>query len=1189
MAALTQGEIIMKTGSTRAMGQNRKYRALKLLLPLLAFALLLGFGPQAGVSYAEPSGDTGTPTSSAHATDPSDNPALPESADTPASSPGDSTTPANPKPQRGPAKEPGTPAKDPADTFDLTKFLTDDATLSYGGTELKKDKDGNYIVHPDTPYQLKLGFAEQPDGEDDEWQIPSGTELVYELPTTLQAFPIEKPLQFTIVAQGESVEDNTFWVTKDNKIHIKLSNNKKLTDSSQAKFYVTLDVKFAKDASRIDLNDGIHMDVLISNDPDLSITKSARHDFAAGKVFYTLTVTSIDTNENVVVSDQIQGNDTALHLDKDPKAFKIKSTNKQAPKSGEPQFENNGFTLTIPKMTHGEKVTIEYSASVDYSKVNPDEAGSKAQTENKANVVSDQIPAPKETKNDLEHKLKIGTITKGAGSPKETAPKSGIYEQPWTLNVNKYSKLKVAGNKVKDSIPEEFQKMMKYSGDGITLVVNKGKKDAKGNSIEKTREIKWVDVGITDLDTQFEWSYVLPGTDTDPENSSYEITYTTQVDVTKQIVPTSVKNGASSRTPSNPNGPEEVVAPTVGLNPPHIFSVEKKAFSANPKKVTWEVAVNVVPQGYDSLVLTDTLPSAKSGDKSFQDKFIPEDPEHPEKDITVEGLLEGESWTFARDEKNPDSGFSITFYQDTAKTVTGLKPNPKTDKDGKPIERTVKLTFTTKNDPEWVKAYRAGDENLYRHVNKVKAAANGIDRTASASATPDPEGIHKTFDGIKFKEIGGVDYPVFHYRLRLEGLDQYKEDAFLITDEFDAKQLKLVDDPKPNVSGEENLKITQQDGKITFEMQTADLPKDSGKVRSVYYLDYSLIPVSRAALYAINKNPEGLKVSNTATWGPVKTKDVKADYVYGPLTKELTDKPTRSNNYEATFKVTINPGALDIAHGAPTANFKDQMTNLRLQPETLEMTPADFDYHPVYKDGVLTMEVPNKQKVVVTYKAKVIGKDLVNYGNEVEVGKEQSKIEGSVAVRMAGGGSAPNPGITIHKHDSRDLTTQLEGAEFELYEKKDGEFQPLMGKLTPEQAEKEPLRFTTDKNGEVTIRGDKENLKWALSVSNEKRQYEYQLKEVKSPKGYKLLEEPLTFTIWEDPADETQQYDGAYLYVANEPEPGTDIPGKPGRPGNPDGAHKQLGKTGAQVSVALGAMLVCLAGGYLILRRREQR
>lgn len=1163
----------MKTGSTRAMGQKRKYRALKLMLPLLAFTLLLGFGPQAGVSYAEP-GEDGTSTPAQTTSDPAVTTTSPALAGAPATSPGEGTTPASPTQQPGPAKAPGAPAPDPAaDTFDLTKFLTNDATLSYGGAELTKDEEGKYKVHPDTPYQLKLGFAEKPG---DEWQIPSDTELVYELPAALQAFPTKNPLKFTIEAQGKPVEDNIFWVTKDNKIHVKLSKDEKLTQSPQAKFFVTLDVKFAKDASKIDLKNGAHMDVVISNDPDLSITKSARHDFAAGKVFYTLTVNSINTNENVVISDEIQGDDTALHLDKDPKAFKIKSSNKQAPKPGVPQFGKNGFTVTIPKMTHGERVTVEYSASVDYSKINPDEAGTKAQTENKANVVSDQIPAPKETTNNLEHKLKIGTITKNAGSAEPT-DRPGIYEQSWTLDVNKYRKLKVAGNVVKDSIPPippEFRNMMKYSGDGITLVVNKGKKDAKGNSIEKTREIKWADVGITDLDTQFEWSYVLPGTDTDPENSSYEITYTTQVDVTKQIVPTSVKNGASSRTPSNPNGPEEVVAPTVGLNPPHIFNVEKKALSANPDEVTWEVAVNVVPQGYDSLVLTDTLPAAKSGDKSFQDTL------NKDIKITVKGLIGDEDYTF---EPDPDKGFTIEFFKDKKHTEKGLLENNELDDQQKPIERTVKLTFTTNNDPEWVKAYRAGDESLYRHVNRVKATANGIDRTASAAATPDPEGIHKTFNGIKFKEIGGVDYPVFNYRLRLEGLDQYKEKSFQITDKFDAKLLKLADDPKPNVSGVENLKITQQDGVINFEMQTDKLPKDSDKLRSVYYLDYSLIPVSRAALYAINKNPESLKVSNTATWGPVTTKAVDAEYKYAPLTKELTDKPTLSNNYVASFTVTINPGGLDIANGAPTANFKDQMTNLRLQPETLKMTPADYDYRPVYKDGVLTMQVPNKQKVVVTYKAKVIGKDLVNYGNEVEVGKEQSKVEASVAVRMAAGGSAPNPGITIHKHDSRDLTTQLEGAEFELYEKKDGKFQPLMGKLTPDQAEKEPLRFTTDKNGEVTIRGDQEQLKWALSVSDENDQYEYQLKEVKSPKGYKLLEEPLTFTIWKNPADETQQYDGAYLYVANEPEPGTKIPGKPGD------LHKKLGKTGAQVSVALGAMLAYLAGGYLILRRRERR
>lgn len=1170
----------MKSGFTRAMVQNRKHRVLKLLLALLAIALVLAFGPHVGVSYAQP-GEPAAPASAQTTSDPADSATL-DSPDASASSSGENTDPVDPAPQADPAKEPGDlePAGAPEADFDLTKFLTEDAKLFYGGAELTKNADGKYVVHPDTPYQLKLGFAEKPGTE---WQIPSDTELVYELPATLQAFPIKKPIDFSIVAQGETIGGNTYWVTKDNKIHVKLADHEKLTESQQAQFYVTLDVKFAKDATRIDLNDGIHMDVLISNDPDLSITKSARHDFSAGKVFYTLTVTSIDTNENVVVSDQIQGDDTVLHLDGDPKAFKIKSTNKKAPKPGQLKIENNGFRLTIPKMTHGEKVTIEYSASVDYSKINPDEAGTAAQTENKANVLSDQIPAPKETTNNLEHKLKIGTITKNAGSAKETAPKSGIYQQSWVLNVNKYSKLNVAGNTIKDSIPEEFREMMKYSGDGITIVVNKGKQDADGNSIEKTRTVEWKDLGVTDLTKIYEWSYEVPGTETDPENSSYEITYTTEVDVTKQIVPTSVKNGASSTTPLNPNDPEEVVAPTIGLTPPHVFKVEKKALSANSDEVKWEVAVNVVPQGYDSLVLTDTLPAAKSANKAFQDTL-------KDTNIKVEGLLEGESYTFEQNAENPDSGFSITFYQDAEKTVTGLKPNPDTDEAGNPVERTVKLTFTTTNDPEWVKAYRDGDENLYRHVNRVKASANGKDRTASAAATPDPEGIHKTFNEITYREIGGVDYPIFNYRLRLEGLDQYKGDSFKITDQFDAQQLKLAHDPKPNLSGVEDLRIQQQAGEIIFEMDTAKLPKDSdGKVKSVYYLDYSLIPVSRDALDAINKNPEGLKVSNTATWGPVTTKAVDAEYLYGPLTKELTDKPTNSNNYEATFKVTINPGALDIASGAPTANFKDQMTNMRLQPETLEMTPASFPYHPVYKDGVLTMEVPNKQKVVVTYKAKIIGTDLVNYGNEVEVGQEQSKVEGSVAVRMAGGGSAPNPGITIHKHDSRDLTTQLEGAEFELYQIIDGEPQPVVGKLSADQEEAEPLRFITDKNGEVTIKGDQGKLGWSLLVSNQKDQYEYQLKEVKSPEGYQVLEEPLSFTIWENPADDTQQYDGAYLYVANEPKPGTDIPGKPGKPDNPDGAQKQLGKTGAQVSVALGAMLVCLAGGYLILRRREQR
>ena len=150
----------MKSGSTRATGQNRKYRALKLLLPLLAFALLLGFGPQAGVSYAEPSGD-GASAPTQTASDPA-NPASSDSTGVPASSPEENTTPAGPakpaQPQGNPAPAPQEPA---GDSCSLTTCLNS-AKLFYGGQEVKKDDKGGYVAHPDTPYQLQLGFKENP-------------------------------------------------------------------------------------------------------------------------------------------------------------------------------------------------------------------------------------------------------------------------------------------------------------------------------------------------------------------------------------------------------------------------------------------------------------------------------------------------------------------------------------------------------------------------------------------------------------------------------------------------------------------------------------------------------------------------------------------------------------------------------------------------------------------------------------------------------------------------------------------------------------------------------------------------------------------------------------------------------------------------------------------------------------------
>nr|WP_076389163.1 hypothetical protein [Vaginimicrobium propionicum] len=1158
----------MSFASNRSNKQRSRKKSLNLLAPILAVLLLCGVTP-AALSHANP--DETSPQNTSSATPgPSMTPSV---AQTPADPPVDpapsSSASSDPSASVSPTPS-ATPTPTPPQSMDITHLLAKNPQLFLDGEKLVAGENG-YSVHTNTPYQLQLHFKENPDAQNG--QMPSGIDLFYKFPAGFQAYADQKGT-FTIETSAGPVEDNTFEV-KNNELHVKLANHSALTASQQAEFYVSVDVKFDDDATDIPLSPDNTLKVAISNDPNLSITKTATHDFAAGKVFYTLVVKSIDTNENVEIADQITSEDSVLTLNTDPKSVQVKSNNKKAPKPGAPVFENNGFKLIIPKMTHNEQVTVTYSAFVDYSKIDPAVGGTIEQTKNDAKVVSDQIPAPKETTNNLESKLKIGTITKGAGAAQETAPKSGICEQSWTLDVNKYSKLKVAGNTVKDSIPQEFRDMMKYSGNGIKIVVNKGKQDENGNPIEETREIAWANLNAN----EYEWSYMLP--EDDPANSSYEITYTTQVDVTKQIVPSSVKNDASNKNAITPEGPDEkVTAPSNSLNPPHIFNVEKKALTVDEDEVTWEVAVNVVPQGYDSLVLTDTLPAAKSGDQSFQDKLILDDPETPARYITVEGLLEGESWTFSRDANNPDSGFTITFFKDEGKTTPGLKPNPEKDQDGKPVNRTVKVTFHTANDKKWVEAYRAGDESLYRHTNTVKATANGIDRTATAAATPDPEGIHKTFNAVTFKEIDGVNYPVFNYRLRLEGLDKYKGEAFKITDKFDAKQLKLVDDPKPNVSGEEDLTIEQQNGEITFEMKTAQLPKDSsGNFRSVYYLDYSLIPSSREALDAINKNPKGLNVSNTATWGPVTTKAVDADYVYEPLTKEIAEKPTLSNNYTAKFHIVVNSGGLDIGEGQV---FKDDMTNLRLKPETLKVTPENFQYKPVYEDGSLTMNIPNKQKVEITYEAKVIGEDLVNYSNKVNVGPDEATAEGSVAVRLGAIGSALNPGITIHKHDASDLTTKLSGAEFELYRIIDDEAEPVIGKLSEDEAEAAPLRFTTDENGEVTIKGDDARLGWSLLVCDDENTYVYQLREVKSPEGYELLTEPLTFSITKTPTQDNEVYDGEVLYFPNTPKEDEPSPAPSATPGK---KGKRLPKTGT--SGAMGITIVAVGVGAAFISRRR--
>ncbi len=1194
----------------------------KMFAALMGVLLLLGVTMQGGSSYAQEEGSQSSPTATEAGTPASSGAQTPSGGSSSGSEQQSSTatgseqqtsTATGSEQQTSTATDSGTPTTTESGTaqstvtgsatnessqtntagaFDLSRFLVGPLTLKYAGQEVTPDADGKVTVHPDTPYQIDLLFKEKPDEEDG--QIPSGKELMFKLPEGIQAYPNQKG-KLDIETTSGIVSDST-WEIRDNVLYLMLSNDSRLTDSGQAQFFVTINVEFDPGVSgEVAFAGGVVLKVTVSHDPELAISKSAVHDFGAGKVRYTVTVNSINTNKNVVVTDTIDGPDSVLKLDTDPKTFNVKSSKKDAPKYKAEDLakdgklvideQGNGFTLTIPQMTHGERIEVTYSASVDYSKIDPTKGGAIEQTSNTVKVNSDQILKPKEAKNDMEGKLKIGTLTKKAGSAKQVEGEPGVYEQPWTINVNQYNKLDVAGFKIGDEIPEAHKEYMKYSGEGIKIVVNKGRVDDTGTSMEKTLDLNWAnDLGITDLDAATKWEYTLP--DTDPEKSSYEITYTTRVDVNSKIVPSSVSNTVTADD-GDPATPEDSVTAGSGtMEPEHMFKVQKNVDSESVDEVTWQIVVDVVPQGYQTLVVEDTLPAAKT----FQDK-LKDDPE-----IKVEGLFPGEDYTL---EKDQNKSFKLTFYQDAATRKEGLKANldangnPKVDGKGKKLGRQVKITFTTTNDQEWVTGYRAGDYSLYRHVNNVKATANDVVRDARVFATPDKEGLNKRFIGKSVKEIDGVDWPVFNFRISLEGINKIEEDTIIVTDEFGSSNLKLADDPKPNISGADISEVKEESGKITFKMKKEKLPKSpSGEFYSSYYLEYSLIPTSKAELDKINLDPNGLKLTNKAEWGPVVTKPVETEYNYDPLTKNVTEAPTLSNGYKATFEVTVNPSGVRLPNAGDTIQLTDDMTNLRLLPETLKMSPAKYDYQPMLKDGVLTMTVPNEQKVVITYQARVLGENVVNYSNKVSLAGNESFASGSVAVRLKTGGQAFNPGITLQKHDSRSLSSELAGAEFQLYRIKNDVAEPMIGKLAEDQAEPGPLVFTTDEHGRVKIQGNEGKLGWVLYLSDSTDTYEYELRETKAPAGYKPLTEPIRFTIKQMVTENNEFFDGEVVHVANDPvdpedpvPPGSDDPNDPSKS---KGKKHRLPRTGGEIGVAGIAGLALLGAAVIGVTARNR-
>lgn len=1014
---------------------------------------------------------------------------------------------------------------------DLKNFVTD---VVFDG--IVQDGDGNYIVNTNTEYGIALTFAETED-----WQFDNDAELEYPIPQGLIVADLTKNFDIAITdTEGTAtLAGNTFRV-ESNKIYVKFNSTDaavfdRLKAAANVKFKLEIKGKIDQTATELVFSDTITKKFKFETPKGLEIEKTAVHDKDNREVDYTVTVRSLGANTNVVIIDDNVG--TALTLDTDKGITVTSDKRTLQPADYSIEYAVDKFAVTGLSLVDQEVLTITYSAKVDYNALKG--TGSEDETKNIATVKSDENPEPKKA----EHIAKVDMfgIEKKSGRPQKVSEGSTKYYVTWTATINEDYLMKTGGVPIEDYISrgDNIVEFTSYEGiSGIRVEVT------KQDGSTETRDIPWTDSSIklkyrgnNPSNPIIGWTYTPPEAD---GNASYKIFSRTIVDTAGILGDTHMNNllrvGKRVTTPN-------LVISNTGQGP----KPTKEAVSYNSQEIVWKITIPIRPEGYDDRVrLIDDMPYVIVDQikKEYHiDTFV---------DLTIEGLLEGESYTINNRNKPGEQyhGPDIEFFRNTGKTIKGLLPNPT----GR--YRNIVVTIHTKVNQEWLdKAHEAGYATTTGAIDPVhkNSASFRIGETGqvgmTARVTPKKQGMEKIYTGREKATIEGVSYPVFKYKVEISVPQDGEpiKDGEIIADAFDTTYLKYysgtakvggkhsASDPLNDTGGVVDVTDTA-DG---MSMKLTTLPKDgSGKAYSIYVVEYSLIVKDKDALERLNRAATGQDVSleNTAKWNGLESKKV-ATYRYEPIVdKTLTDKPSSSNGYIATFRIALNEEGQDLIPNTDTYVAKDVLSkNLRLLPNTIRVVEGGYVLDYDYAQGTNTVEfrgIPDKQSVVIEYQAEVLGKgENVPFSNTVTVGSYEKKIEETVSFSASGGGSASNPSITIVKtdkdKDENNDIKYLEGVEFQLFYKRVGvsDATPVTDKNGKE------VKFTTGTDGKVLIIGDQAALGWALWADGRT----YLLKETKTPTGYKPLAEPIEFVLAENPSNTTEyKITGAEINITNE-------------------------------------------------------
>ena len=869
--------------------------------------------------------------------------------------------------------------------------------------------------------------------------------------------------------------------------------------------------------------------ITVDQTHDVGVNKKS-HLGGDGYMYYTVEVTSTGENRNISLTDTISG--SALTLDQNSIAgdhgavFSDKT--------------DKGFSILIPELRNGETAKITYRAKVDYdvlaseAGVEKGKYGTVATTGNQIRINgSDDNPGNDESETHYDHNLEFSGVSKSVanGSFNEATNTRTL---DWQIRANENHLTTISY--IHDVMGKGKEKMT-YSGEGITVrVVNPDWTTAASFTVP------WDQLGVDR--TSKEWIYNIPS-EYKNKNYSFVIDYSTEVDVSEDILPVDISNDVDTDYSEGSGSGKADPSPGSKLD------MEKTVVETDVPggKVTWAITVDVPAGGLDSCVVTDILPAIHGELGSYTDGF---DPSSFDTARNISGLIDGESVSV---DTSQTGRVIFSFFKDGE---SGLYP----------VEggRKVIITLTTTLNEDWIALKTDRDDLRYynTHTNHAQVVANGYTIEKSASVTvngTEPELIKKAdahfADNFHWKNWDeGNNLEAWLYRLYLYGIsdDSFKDGYLEISDTFDNQYLKYYDPTDQNVftnngeiqrfhqkltSGSEignylnpvDIEAIVEGGTITFRIPQSAFKNSSGGYYRYYHVSYFLHVKDKDTIQKMNEDAikagGTLKLRNTAIWDYSAPSDVEVDYEVPIISKDYTATPEEKEQGIYHFEIKVNEDGNQLGD-SDYLEVTDSYTNLTIDYATLECNPEDALLSYNHSGNTVTYYIKNGVPVTLRYTASALNDG--EFSNTVEVNGQSVTKKGTAEITARGTTGARQAKIKILKHSGSNLLEGIGGVQFELYLYDDS----FPNHYDPENKVLEGI-YTTGEDGMFTINNIPLLASGGVYTDSTAK---YVLHEVAPPEGYKVLPHDYEFTV----DIKTANY-GKYIYlnddtlpISNEPE-----------------------------------------------------